>query len=300
MLAELVEASLKESTGDPRVILARWRRAVRVSGATYRVEREWLAWLAARETLLRVPLRPVQKIASKRKIQPTRETGEASETNKTRKSQEARDFCNTRDPRHANPTRTTEYRPRPSTTLDAAPEPVEPIDPIYVSNAGIVVLWPFLPRYFDILGLTRESTFIDFDARSRAVHLLHWLGSGQLARHEADLPLAKLLCGVTIGLPLAPGAERELDAHELSVSAQVLAGVRQNWDKLRNTSVEGLRETFLMREGRLMPPQDPASPTWQLTVEPKVFDVLLITLPWGLSTIRLSWMEAVLAVQWHK
>jgi hypothetical protein len=81
--------------------------------------------------------------------------------------------------------------------------------PIYVANAGMVLLWPYLQRYYELLGLIREGTFIDFDSRSRAVYLLHWLASGHNARHEAELPLAKVMCGIVPSTPLAAAAEGE-------------------------------------------------------------------------------------------
>jgi len=37
-----------------------------------------------------------------------------------------------------------------------------------------------------------------------------------------------------------------------------------------------------------------------LIVEAKAYDVLLDTLPWRISTIQLSWMTGMLAVQWRR
>jgi hypothetical protein len=71
--------------------------------------------------------------------------------------------------------------------------------------------------------------------------------------------------------------------------------VTQNWEKLRNTSIAGLRQTFLLREGRLQRKDD----AWSLTVSAKPFDVLLDSLPWRLSMVRLPWMETILHVKWR-
>jgi hypothetical protein len=100
-------------------------------------------------------------------------------------------------------------------------------------------------------------------------------------------------------MPLAPGADAEPDARERSLAEELLGGVRQNWDKLRNTSADVLRGTFLMRNGRLHR-EEGIEPAWKLVVEKKGYDVLLDTLPWRLSMIRLSWMTELLNVQWRR
>ncbi|HLO95924.1 MAG TPA: contractile injection system tape measure protein, partial [Burkholderiaceae bacterium] len=68
-----------------------------------------------------------------------------------------------------------------------------------------------------------------------------------------------------------------------------------------HTSVAGLREAFLQRQGRLAKdkPRADAPPAWRLRVEKRGLDVLLDRLPWGFSTVRLPWMEGVLHVEWR-
>ena len=56
----------------------------------------------------------------------------------------------------------------------------------------------------------------------------------------------------------------------------LIQGLIQNWKTVGNTSVAGLRETFLQREGRLQLRDD----AWHLLVEPRAFDMLLDSLPW--------------------
>ena len=52
-------------------------------------------------------------------------------------------------------------------------------DPIYLSNAGLVICAPFLPRLFEPLGFLEKredgSTRLKESAASRAVHLLQYL-----------------------------------------------------------------------------------------------------------------------------
>ena len=68
-----------------------------------------------------------------------------------------------------------------------------------------------------------------------------------------------------------------------------------NWKVLGNTSVAGLRESFLQRGGSLKRHDE----AWRLQVEPRAFDMLLDQLPWGYSTIKHPWMERVIHVDWR-
>lgn len=167
-------------------------------------------------------------------------------------------------------------------------------EPYFVDNAGLVLLWPFLPRYFQMLELTRGQAFRDATAQSRALYLLHFLATGAGDAPEHRLLLNKILCGLPTALPPEPQAPPT--EAERNLSEELLYGVTRNWDKLRNTSIAGLREAFLQREGRLLKKDDDS---WALTVSGKPYDMLLDSLPWSLSTIRLGWMPQVLFVQWR-
>ena len=75
----------------------------------------------------------------------------------------------------------------------------------------------------------------------------------------------------------------------------MLEGVLQNWERLANTTVSGLQEGFLRREGRLEEQED----TFSLTVEAKTYDMLLDHVPWNFRTIKFSWMPKALQVKWR-
>ena len=74
----------------------------------------------------------------------------------------------------------------------------------------------------------------------------------------------------------------------------MLKGVLQNWNRLSNTSIEAMRETFLMREGML----DEIEKNFQLKVEKKTLDILLESMPWSFGMIKLPWMNKRLLVEW--
>ncbi|HVY69435.1 MAG TPA: contractile injection system tape measure protein, partial [Verrucomicrobiae bacterium] len=75
---------------------------------------------------------------------------------------------------------------------------------------------------------------------------------------------------------------------------RMLEAVIANWGALKNTSPDGLRATFLQREGALRQVDD----HWRLALARTGFDVLLDRLPWAISLIRLPWMPWRLQTDW--
>lgn len=179
----------------------------------------------------------------------------------------------------------------------AAPAGAQDGERIYVANAGLVLLHPFLPQLFRLLGLL--STDGDGAARIRgtddatcAVHLLEYLATGNYDTPEPALALNKLLCGLELDTPVARGWVPQ--AEQLEQCHQLLAAVKGNWSSIGNTSVAGLRETFLQRDGRL----ERRDGKWTLTVSRKTVDVLVDQIPWGFAVIFHPWMPRELAVTW--
>ena len=124
--------------------------------------------------------------------------------------------------------------------------------------------------------------------------LLQFLASGTPAVPEYQLPLNKLLCGIPQGRPLP--RELSLSAAETELGESLLQAVIARWEILKSTSIAGLRETFLLRAGKLeWLPDDRIV----LTVEPKTLDILLDQRPWSISIIKLPWMAAPLYVTWR-
>ncbi|MGZ8250583.1 contractile injection system tape measure protein, partial [Methylomagnum sp.] len=181
----------------------------------------------------------------------------------------------------------------PYRSPESDPGELPPGESFYVDNAGVVLLWPFLSRYFQMLGLLEQNQFRDDDARSRAAYLLQYLATGAMDAPEPVLLLNKILCGAKTAGPLEP--QLPPTEPERQLSEQLLYGVTQNWSKLRNTSIAGLRESFLQREGRLRRSDE----SWTLTVGGKAYDMLLDSLPWNISTLRLGWMDQPLFVKWR-
>lgn len=177
--------------------------------------------------------------------------------------------------------------------LQSKTAPDDSGDELFVESSGLVLLHPFLQPFFWEVNLVSEQAFVNEGAAWRAVLLLHFLLTGETEAGEFALPLEKILCGFPLSQTLPNRFEPSLQ-EETSV-AKLLQSVTGYWPPLKNTSAEGLRKTFLQREGKLVR----TATGWRLTVAQKTVDVLFGKLPWGFSTIRLPWMPAVLHVDWN-
>jgi len=166
----------------------------------------------------------------------------------------------------------------------------ETAEGIYVENAGLVLLHPFLPRFFDALGITIGEEIVQPE---RALSLLHYLATGQITAPEYELVLPKVMCHVPLSTPVR--ADVEITENEISEASALLDAAIKHWEVLQNTTPDGLRGTFLVRPGKLSLKEDG---DWLLQVESRTFDVLLEHLPWGISMIKLPWMKTMLWVEW--
>lgn len=170
-------------------------------------------------------------------------------------------------------------------------------DPIYIGNAGLVLASPFLPHLFrelDWLDVDdrKRPRLRDRDAVSRAVHLLQYLVDGRCNAPEPLMVLNKILCGVPTATPVARAID--MTEQERRLCDFLLRSMLDNWTVLRGTSVEGLRETFLQREGKLQRVDD----GWKLRVQRRTLDVLVDQVPWSISILLAPWMPAPVHVTW--
>ncbi|NOT50463.1 MAG: hypothetical protein HOP10_04205 [Chitinophagaceae bacterium] len=160
---------------------------------------------------------------------------------------------------------------------------------IYISNAGLVILAPFLSSFFKQVGLTEGKDIAD---RSKAVCLLQYLTGYNKDWKEYDMPLNKILCGAEPGDRI--DTDIELSENGKNEAVLLLQAVIRNWGSLGNTSIEGLQESFLQRNGKLTR----KSEDWLLQVEQKSYDMLLQHLPWTISMVKLPWMKCMVRTEW--
>lgn len=163
---------------------------------------------------------------------------------------------------------------------------------IYIEQAGLVLLHPFLSMFFEKTDLLDNNQWKSPTEQRRAVLLCHYLVCGQNTADETDLSLHKILCG----LPLTTPIENEFEPTEIEKIAteNLLSAVLEYWTSLKSTRSDELRGSFLVREGKLSHRNN----NWFLKVEQRSYDMLLDQLPWGISMIRNVFMPEMLHVEW--
>lgn len=168
-----------------------------------------------------------------------------------------------------------------------------PTDGIFLINAGLVLLNPFLTTFFKKLGLLKNNAFADITAHEKALYLLHYLATGETETPEHALVVPKLLCAWPLGKNLAQ--EIVLTPEECEEADTLLEVVIDHWEKLQHTSVDALRSSFLQRNGKVFTLNDQT----YIQVEQQPLDILLDYLPWNIGHIRLPWMKTILRVEWR-
>lgn len=163
---------------------------------------------------------------------------------------------------------------------------------IKTNYGGLVLLGPFLPAFFKILELTDGKQFISREASHRAVFVLHYLATKTCEADEPELGLHKLLCGLSFEEPVP--MRIELTDTEKEHAEELLTEVATRWERLRTRSGEALRQSFLGRKGRITDHEF----GHLLRIEQAAVDILISTLPWGVSVIKAPWMKQLLQVEW--
>ncbi|MBV7530823.1 contractile injection system tape measure protein [Chitinophaga sp. sic0106] len=165
---------------------------------------------------------------------------------------------------------------------------------VLVSTAGLALLSPFLTRFFTVLNYwdTEKKEWVSNAARFKAIYLLHYLATGETAAPEYALSLEKVICGLPLAAPVP--ADLSLEEAEKKEADDLLLAVIGHWPMLKNTTIAGLRGSYLLREG-LLAWKDKG---WQLQVERKTLDVLLDGIPWGYNTLTFPWNKYLILVEW--
>lgn len=144
---------------------------------------------------------------------------------------------------------------------------------VFINNAGLVLLYPYLPQYFDRTGVMQSGAFSSEQEQQQAVLLLE--------------------CGMDYNSRLIESIE--VKQEDKDITGQMLDAVIANWQMIKNSSHEGFREAWLRREGKLTQQET----SWDLTVEQKAYDILLDHLPYTLNQVKLPWMKMPINVQWR-
>lgn len=163
---------------------------------------------------------------------------------------------------------------------------------ISVTNSGLILLAYFLPYLFDHLGWLDEDRQLREDAQKKALSASQFLITGKEEVDESLLPLNKAILGIELESALAN--DYALTKEEKEECEKLLHNVILQWKALGNTSIEGLRQAFLQRNGILHERED----GFLLRVEGKSLDVLIDRLPWSIGIIKTAWMNKIMTVEW--
>ena len=165
----------------------------------------------------------------------------------------------------------------------------------YVSNAGLIITYPFLnPLFVGLDYVDDENQFKNQESQWRAVYVVNFLATGDNANiEEATLVMPKVLCGMKIQERIP--TDIILNTAEMQMAESLLAAIIDRWIKLGETSLEGLRATFLMRNGMLEITEN----DFQLQVENNGVDILLDFLPWNFRTAKLPWQDKIMHTNWR-
>lgn len=164
---------------------------------------------------------------------------------------------------------------------------------IYVNNAGIVLLYPYITTLFERLNLTKDEQFISEEKQLKAPHYLQYLISGFSETDEIFLAFNKALCGLDLETTLSSGID--ITPEEETLLNGLLEVAIRNWPALSSTSVANFRGSFLLREGKLTMQES----EWSLDVRANSFDILLDQLPYSYTNIKFPWMEKMVVVNWR-
>lgn len=167
---------------------------------------------------------------------------------------------------------------------------------IHIDDAGLIILSPFLPRFFDRLSyLDEDGRFLSPDRQIRAVHLTRSLAfRDEDDRTEGQLTFSKILCGLSPLFPVvSPFSATEKEIQE---TESLLEAVIQYWTSLKNTTVGVMQRTFIQRHGTIEKDEE----GWLLRVEGKAFDILMEDIPWGYSTFLPAWSKMTIFTEWQK
>lgn len=167
--------------------------------------------------------------------------------------------------------------------------------PLAVKYAGLVLIHPFITRFFENTGVKEAGNAqLSSFAVAQAAALLHFLATGCEEVYEYELGFIKILLGLQPEIPLLI-SEGLIEPSDKEEAEGLLQSVISYWSVLKNTSINGLRSSFLQRQGLLREVEG----GWQIQVERESFDMLLNQLPWSISIIKLPWMKKPIYTEWQ-
>jgi hypothetical protein len=185
-----------------------------------------------------------------------------------------------------------EHTTKPPTRSKPPPFQQDSDHPLYIQNAGLILLAPYLPQFFENLQWVAEKKFVNDEKATLAVQMLQFLADGQPEAPEFLLALPKILCGLDPDALHTP--EQALTEIEQAEAENFLEAILENAPELGLKTSNALRGSFLLRQGVLRPIDN----HWTLHIEVETYDLVLHKIPWNFQIIKLPWMPMPIFVDW--
>lgn len=166
-------------------------------------------------------------------------------------------------------------------------------EPLFIHNAGLVLLHPYLAHLFERAGFFRDGKFKSNRARKEAVLFLNYILLNDANYVEENLTLNKILCGLNVSEII--DFDLEITTELADTASSLLDAFTGHWSSISNSTHDGLRGGWFWREGKLLITED----SFELTVEQKAYDILMDQLPFTLSPVVCSWMKNPLNINWR-
>jgi hypothetical protein len=164
---------------------------------------------------------------------------------------------------------------------------------LFVTNAGLVILHPFLKSLFEQLHLFENDIWTTKMSQHKAILLTQFMITGEEQSFENELVLNKILCGFP--LESVVNTQLKITKKEKEKCYSLLQAVSEHWKAMSKSSVAALQESFLQRNGKIVIQSESRFELW---VEEKGFDILLEQLPWGIGMVKTPWMQEYLICNW--
>jgi Contractile injection system tape measure protein len=164
---------------------------------------------------------------------------------------------------------------------------------ISIPNAGLLLFHPYLVYVFSELNwLTADKKFVNRKVQQKAILFLQYIINEKSRQAEHRLVLNKLICGWPIHMPLKNSCN--LSALEKAAASDLVESLKEHWTVVKNTSTPGLIQSFVFRPGLIQKTQN----GFLVQVERRTIDILLDSLPFGLTIIKFPWNEYIINTEW--
>jgi hypothetical protein len=128
--------------------------------------------------------------------------------------------------------------------------------------------------------------------QQKAILFLQYIINEKSRQAEHRLVLNKLICGWPIHMPLKNSCN--LSALEKAAASDLVESLKEHWTVVKNTSTPGLIQSFVFRPGLIQKTQN----GFLVQVERRTIDILLDSLPFGLTIIKFPWNEYIINTEW--